>query len=290
MIRGYIDHLLDGQYTRSVFALADVPRIGALIAEMVRGGDAREVNDALGFVRDVVNNRMLPEFDEYIPKSPLSAALCDGIVSVHYSIRKGCLYTIGKIGLQEAMPSLVAAFERYLERDPLLLPDLMSELIWLSGGENHWEYLDRAAAAPLYLARWAALDEVGRHVQDNQPETTYGRRLERFYVALADDLHPFVRAEAEYLLAELRLGWEAQSMARGERRRRYRALRGTAPGLTFGAVTTHFLNYLYLEDQDDYTVDVMDAFAQFCRDQPFTPEVGVHAYSRAFAASQESTV
>lgn len=284
-IRAYLDHLEDGAYARAIVALADVPTITDLLTEMVRHGDAKEVGDALLVVRDVVNYGMLPEFMAYLPASGLFPILADGVYDDRLAVRDACIYTLGKLTFRENAPILAGAFPWYVERDPLLLPSLIGELVWLTNYANYWFYLEAAAAHASYLTRWASLDTTNRFGWDTRPDAADANRLEAFYERLAADPHPFVRPEAAHALAGLRLGWDARALPRGERRRRYRALRAAAPPLTFLRLTSLFNHFLHVLQQADYTVDLLDAFAHYAHEHPYEPGTDVHAWARVFAAS-----
>src|SRR6266852_3930801 len=70
-IRGYIDHLNDVAYVRAVFAIADVPAIGAVLEHMIRHGDRSDVRDALLFTEDVIRFGMHFDFASWFGHSPL---------------------------------------------------------------------------------------------------------------------------------------------------------------------------------------------------------------------------
>ena len=103
----------------------------------------------------------MPGLRESLPGSALVAALSDGLVSDYWHTRRSCISTLGTLYLPEAARLLEAVFPRYLGEDPLLLSVLLRELHWLSEDRPRaWEYVKTAARAPLYLARWAALEAV----------------------------------------------------------------------------------------------------------------------------------
>lgn len=270
-IRAYLDHLEDGDYVRSIFALADVPTITDRIIAMVRHGTLDEVNDALLFVRDVVNYGMAPAFRDELPRSGLFAALADGILADRYAVRDACIYTLGKISFPENAPILARAFPRYIERDPLLLGRLITERFWLTHGVDCWSYLQTAAASSLYLSRWAALETTYSIGWATRPGSTDATRLEALYATLAADPHPSVRAEAARALAEPRLGRDGGTTARGARWQTFLPIRMEAARSSFLGLATLFRNYLSTAGMADYSVELFDTFARFRHDHPFRP-------------------
>jgi len=115
-VRDYIDHLEDGAYVRELFASEGVGGVSRVLVAMLRSGDAHEANAAFLFIRDVVNYAMVPVFTAYLPRCGIFDALRANLYAPDYAIRRGSIYTIGKIGPRANARLLAEAFPIYLQR------------------------------------------------------------------------------------------------------------------------------------------------------------------------------
>jgi hypothetical protein len=156
-----------------------------------------------------------------------------------------------------------------MERDPILLPELVFEWLWLTRHRGLWSLLGRAASAPGYLTRWAVLEIAVSHGTHGARRPS--RRLLAFYERLVADEHPLVRAEAAWLLEEARAGRSLGS-----------------PGATPEPIPTFFhlkialWNYLSLTGRADYDLDLADALARYLRERPIVVPVDLEHYYAGF--------
>lgn len=280
----YIDHLEDGGYVRNAFGLADVSTVVAILAEMLRSGDRQSVLAADIFLRDIVNYRMMPPFETYLPRSGLFRVLGDLLYVHDHTIRHNTIHTIGKIFYKTNVSMLIEALPVYLQHYPLELPDLFLELNWLSRSfrRRRWEHYEQAAASPNYLVRWSLLEILRQERSQPDERDPVAGRLEKIYGRLARDTRFLVGAEAEHALHLLRLSWEGQILPVSEYRRQKKRFREATPKLTFSIFQTRVRNYLYASGRHDYDLAVLERFARYCADHPFGRPFDNVAYARIF--------
>jgi len=165
-IRWYPDHLEDVAYVRAIFAAAGLAGVAGRLAAMLRSADRDEALAAMAFLRDAVNYGMAPAFARAWPRTAVVPALRAALRAPDFAVRRGAVYTIGKLSVRSSAWLLREAFPLSLRRDPLLLPGLLFELFWLTRARRRWTYLLRVAASPLYLVRWSLLDQGASPVAD----------------------------------------------------------------------------------------------------------------------------
>lgn len=268
-VRDYIDHLEDAAYVRELFAAEGVAGVSRGLVALLRSGDAHETQAALLFVRDVVNYGMVLHFTERLPQSGIFDALRANLSAPDYAIRRGSIYTIGKIGPRANARLLAEAFPSYLQRDPLLLPGFLFELFWLTRHARQWTYLHAVAASPHYCVRWSLLDESASPLPSLGGHDKYERRrLERLLSRLASDPHPLVRADARYRRHLLPGRREERQWRLGDRRALWRRVGQGAPDLTFTTLHTLFSNYLSVVGRRDYDIETLNAFVRYRQEHP----------------------
>ncbi len=268
-VRDYIDHLEDGAYVRELFASEGVGGVSRVLVAMLRSGDAHEANAAFLFIRDVVNYAMVPVFTAYLPRCGIFDALRANLYAPDYAIRRGSIYTIGKIGPRANARLLAEAFPIYLQRDPLLLPGLLFELFWLTRHARQWTYLHAVAASPHFLVRWSLLDDSASPLPSLGGHEKYERRrLERLLFRLASDPYPLVRADADYRRRVLPSQKEERQWRLGDRRALWRRLGQGEPELTFTTMHMLFSNYLAVVERKDYDLETLDAFVRYRQEHP----------------------
>jgi hypothetical protein len=284
LIRAYLSHLEDAAYVRSIFDRAGLSAVSQALNEMASSGDVNDVNDALLFVSDVVNFRMVPEYTAALPRSGLFAVLRANLYAPHHAIRRSTIRTLGKIGPARNARLLRDAFPRYLACDPLLLPDLLAELFWLSrtACEKQWDYVGALVGSPHYPVRWAALDQIERFSPDRHPMQHDHLKAAELCAALAEDHNPFVRAEAEHLLTafgEAARSLEPRSKERNEWRSRFER---TRPYPSLFSVRLGLGNYLAITETPDYDLAMFDAFARFLHIRPLHQGIDLYAHAADF--------
>ncbi len=149
----------------------------------------------------------------------------------------------------------------------------MGELGWL-GAANFDELLDAMITSQVFATRWATISLLQEFL--DEPETPLFDQKQRLWEILRHDPHPLVRQEAEYQyqlqlfrLEGSRLSPAERKQHKAARRQARKALdRQYESGITFSAVTSRFMNYLYEMGQTDYTIDRLETFiAQYVTEQ-----------------------
>jgi hypothetical protein len=295
-IRDYVDHLEDTAYVRAVFAAAGVSGVAGLLVAMLRGGDRDAALAAGLFLRDAVLFGMAPDFALALPRTGVFPALRANLYVPDYAVRRDSVYTIGKLTVRTTAGLLREAFPVALRRDPLLLPRLLSELSWLTGGKRPWAYLRRVAESPHYLVRWSLLAQnvslVGDFGRRRGPE---GRKLRRLYGRLAADPHPLVRAEARHRRAALVTRREERLWRNGGWERVWKRLSHGEPDRSFSSLELLFGNCMTLAGWADYDLADLDAFVGYWQahpvprpdpDDPDASPFDLQAYAAGFAAGR----
>jgi hypothetical protein len=285
LVSGYRDHIgNDAQYLGSVFRLADVQKIAAVLVAMLRSGDRDQALDAEHFAVQSVIRGVAPEFSAYLPQSGLFGALRDLLYAPDRSVRHNAVYAIGKMSYSQYVPLLLEALPTYLERYPLELPGLIFELIWLSRRHRRrrWYLYERVAASPSFLVRWSLLETLGHENEQADVRDPAVHRLEQQYARLASDEHPLVSAEAAHTLALLRLHWEEPTLLPDERARRRLQLQKSSPTLSFFTFALVANNYLHAAGRSDYDLALLDQLARYQVRSPIKPPFDYAGYARAF--------
>ena len=270
----YIDRIGE---TGAVDAIAEVDGVEAavqatavVVRDAMQGGqDPFAFSSALTWVRDgsigVGSAAVRAGVRACVPRL-LTPTLGDALVAPVYAVRSQVIYTLAKMGFREDLPRLRDVFQRYVDRDPLLVPKLIGEIAWL-GGEDA-PLLAQVRAHSHHLTRWsffgtsAARDIRARASESEQ--AIENEPLRAVCAELSADPAVVVSAEARYILDELsmlaaiaREGLTDRT-SRRERKRRRAELEASAP-LRFDTMSLRFLN---AHDGPDYDVDTLDSFVR----------------------------
>jgi hypothetical protein len=252
----YIDHVGDRRWIATILETAGPEAALETIADVVRHGHPREVQDALTFARDVGVYGLVPRevTDAIRAHAPtlLYPALAEGLHAERYLVRSNVVHTIGMLFFEEQASLLLDAFERSVARDPLLLPSLLFELFWLLGAP-YWTLVERVLASPCYLSRWAMVEVLRQY---ERPEGGEFEPAWYYCQALVTDPHPLVRAEGEHRRAAME---RARVLTERPNTRRRRAV--LAPLHTFTGLTRAFREG-WSDPYGDYAVEQFDAFVR----------------------------
>lgn len=289
-ISDYINYWHDAAYVAAIFDEAGIPAVSETLETMVSSGNRREAQDALLFAEDAIRFRLAPRlFGDSYRRSGLLAAVRHALYAPDYFIRNDALATLGRVGPHANARCLAAAFPWYLEHDPLALDHLLVQC-WLDRRVCRREQLEQFARAPLYLTRWAAVETLWKrdlspwlYRRSSKPQTWSRQLLRR----LAQDRHPWVRAEATWCLGELAAIRRAL-LSRQDLAGLDRAWSRVAPKPSFSEIRHHVSNYLSLSGERDYDVSLVEAVVQHLRQRPITPgsDFDIHAYWSPLAASR----
>lgn len=262
----YIDRIGE---TEAVDRIAEVEGVEAAIravATIVRdamggAGDLDDLSAALSWVRDGsigVGSKAVKAGVRACVPSYLTPILVEALVAPIYVVRSQAIYTFGKMGFREDLPVLLNAFDRYLDRDPLLTPKLIGEISWL-GGESSALHA-RVRSHPHYLTRWSFFG-----TEAACPGLTGTEKLRAACAEFDEDQAMVVRAEAQHVLAEIRMleefakdGLRHDRASRRKRKRR-RVEHNAAAPLLFNGMHMRFLHSC---SGLDYDVGTLDAFVR----------------------------
>lgn len=259
-IRGYRDSTLDGDAADALLERVTVPVLCATLTHVLRANDADAISDACLVPRDCALLASSPrgdEFDAGLRESGALGQLEELLFADDHFIRAWVVYTLGKISATRSLPVLHKAFAAYRDADPLLVPSLISECIWL--GADEWDLLDQASESPVYLTRWSIIDRLSGLDGAALDADVYERRRLRYLEALRSEENRVVRDEATYLFQVLTTAIP-RDLPRGERRRRRKALYALEPPMTFMTCSIRFNNHLHQLERRSYTVREFEDF------------------------------
>ena len=226
----------------------------------MRGADdPEELTAALTWVRDAsigVGSEAVKAAVRACVPTQLTSTLVEALVAPGYTLRHQAIYTLGKMTFRDDVGFLLAVFDRYLDQDPLLVPNLFGEITWLGGGGA--AILARIRTHSSYLTRWSFFGTDAAQV-----ELTRAGELRAACAELAGDRAVVVQAEARHVLTELKILAEAAGAPqdRASRRERKRRLveHAKAAPLRFVPMGLRFLNQHH---GLDYDVEALDTFVR----------------------------
>lgn len=207
------------------------------IDSILKTSEPEAIVRTLGFVRDanLYQHPFRDVFQEHLASSKIWDDLHDLLRAPDFSLRGNAIYTIGKLTNRDRAYLLSEAFPFYLENDPINLPRLLLELLWLTN-EWNWGFVERVAASEHYLVRWSLcqlLDESG-----NSTET-----LSRFLGILAQlkcDSHPLVAAEANLRFERVNVKL-APKLQKAEWRKEVKRIASLEPKVVFESAAMQFM-------------------------------------------------
>jgi hypothetical protein len=231
----------------------------ALLSELLSSNTQATVLDTCLFIRDVVN--LMPAevgnlFRLGLFKSPLNHILEELILATNYFVRRNSIYTLGKIGAYKSLPVMQKAFDTLIERDPLIMLRLLSEMRGLDQSrEQWWANIEQIASHSHFLIRWSGV-EILRH------SVAYDFRTQSLTViaALREDVNPFVRKEAEYHAFELQHLEQIRGLPKPQQRAMRKALVLQLPTVAFFNLEHQFSQHMWKSKQADYTLEELNTY------------------------------
>jgi hypothetical protein len=223
-----VDSILSGHTMEEVFGGID---------SILAGSEPEAIIHTLGFVRDAALYRhpFHEAFQAHLGASTIWDRLQELLSAPNFGVRRNAIYTIGKLTHRNRAYLLIEAFPFFLERDPINLPRLLFELVWLTN-EWNWDFLRRAAAATHDLQRWSLCSVIDDHGESNEVATQFLDIL----TPLRSDPHP--RVAAEVLLRAERIKVKLQpKLSKPEWRKEVKRIAELKPGLTFESAAMQFM-------------------------------------------------
>lgn len=270
VIAEYVHNIESEEYIDRAMTQHGVQGLVQQAVRWVNSPEPDRVGDALLFIRDlgigVFRAETTEAFRNELPNSGLFEAL-ERCLHVPYVVtRLRAIYTFGKLCFAENAPVLIRAFNLRRELDPLIVPRLLQEVLWLDGDvDAHWHRLHRLLASSHELTRWAALSSA---LETRDEDRSLSRSL-RLLDQCIRDASPLIRAEARHAHAVLdrmiRLGamnkqqrQTARELDKSERRN----IESLRPKIIFGDLEIRFTKMHGMKP--DYRVeDVLMFVEQF---------------------------
>ena len=235
----------------SIFGHHSLENVFQEIDSILRTSEPEAVAHTLGFVRDanLYQHPFRDAFQEHLTSSKIWGNLQGLLRTPDFGVRSSAIYTIGKLTNRDRAYLLSDAFPFYLENDPINLPKLLLELLWLTN-EWNWGFVERVATAKHYLVRWSlcqVLDDSGNSTE------TMGRFL-GILAQLKCDSHPLVAAEANlrFERVNVKLGPKLQ---KSEWRKEVKRISSLQPKVTFESAAMQFMR-----NRSRYCLDDFDRF------------------------------
>jgi hypothetical protein len=272
----YDNYVSESAYLDDIAGSVAVNDLFAATVELLQSSDHKTLPATLLFVQDLISyypSEARQAVSTAYPGSIVVQALEALLHSECHGTRKQAAYVLGKTGSESSVKAMTEAFHQWRDRDPIMLPRLMGELGWL-GAENFDELLDAMVASQRFPTRWATVSLLQEFL--DEPETALFDQKKQRWEILRHDPHPLIRQEAEYQYQLQLFRLEASRLSpaeikqhKADRRKARKALdRQYEPGITFSAITSHFMNYCYELGRKDYTIDQLEAFIeQYVADQ-----------------------
>lgn len=257
-IRNYYWGALDDAAATVLLAENGVGALCAALSTLLHADDEEAVRDACLVIRDGVMMARHPRREEFwvrLTESGIIARLEALLFADSSNMRDTAAYTLGKIGSRASLPALVDALTVYRDTDPLLVPRLISEGIWL--GANQWPLLAQALESPVYMTRWGILDILGALYPERKKRDE--RRRVRYLETLRHDTQSLVRQEATYYVQAAALE-PLRDRSAEEQRHGQEELSALEPPFTYMTCSIRFSNYLHQAGRTSYTVRELEDF------------------------------
>lgn len=235
----------------SILAHYSLEDIFEQIDSILKTAEPEAVAHALGFVRDanLFQHPYRDDFHKHLSSSAIWETLQRLLHASNFSIRRNTIYTIGKLTSRDHAYLLSDVFTFYLENDPINLPNLLLELLWLTNRWN-WNFVEQVASAKHYLKRWS----LCQILDDTSDSTETKRHFLEVLVRLKCDLHPLVASEAKLRFERInvKLG---PKLSKAEWRKEVNRISSLKPRVTFEHAAM-----LFMHDRLDYALDDFDRF------------------------------
>jgi hypothetical protein len=127
----------DATYVADLVVTTDANGLIDALAALLLSFDLEQVSTTCGFIRDMVLIAQKHDIDlqggELFHKSAIIPQLESLVFADNHFIRAQDIYTLGKVCSTRSVPILHRAFHHLRDRDPLLLPGLLFEVLETCG-------------------------------------------------------------------------------------------------------------------------------------------------------------
>lgn len=263
IINKYLSNLGDSDYMAEV---GTSPGAAETLIKILQDDDPYIVSYAGLFITDFVLSCSRNDICKAAWETQLEPVIIPELERLVFAnnhfIRRQVIYTLGKICSYDSVPVLLQGFYEYRESDPILLPRLLGELCWL-GVENRIDLLESMVASQYYTTRWAVINLLGEFIYNspNEQDATFGMKY-NFSEKLRNDVHPLVRAEAEYEYQVLALSHRKlqENMSKSDYKKQRKELKKYQPYFYFSDIANLFSNYMSTNHLATYTVQELETF------------------------------
>lgn len=262
-ISAYLDHLQDPRYLLAIVKSPE-KELFRNLAEMLI--DSQQSYHADLFIRDVfshVPRTKTRRFRKMLYRSEVGESYRKNCVGPDFVIRQNSIDTLAHYGFPEALHTLINAFKYASDRDPLLMPLLVSDVISLSDWHGR-RLMHELRSSDLYLMRWSVLAVLEhRHLPLDDKSAFLSRKA--FLKPLLNDDDLLVQAQARWLFEETRFERSLNSLSKQEKRWARKDLNARKPALCFDDIGLLFSHVMHRNGRADYLIDELDAFVQSLR-------------------------
>ena len=239
-----VDSILNGYSFNDVFAE---------IESILEDSKPETIAHTLGFVRDasLYQHPLRDAFQKHLASSSIWNILQKLLVAPNFWVRRNTVYTIAKLTQRDRAYLLSEAFPFYLEKDPINLPNLILELVWLTNQWN-WNFIEQAAVAKHFLQRWSLCELLDDNGSPPEVKSHFLDVLER----LKTDSEPLVAAEAALRFERVNIKIEPK-LSKSEWRKEVKKISSLEPRVTFESTAMQFMR-----ERADYTLDEFERFVK----------------------------
>jgi hypothetical protein len=221
------------------------------IVAVLQLNDPASAVHVLSFVRDASLNQhqFRDAFRECLKKSVIWDTFRRLLEHPSFSVRSSVIYTIGKLTDRERSHLLSEAFPFFLNQDPINLPRLLQELVWLTN-KWPWDLLSRVVSADHYIQRWSLCKFLNSYAEDTLGE------FQELLKVLKQDSNPLVAAEANFRFERIVVKLRPK-LPKSEWRKEVKRIEALEPKVTFERAAMKFM-----PNREDYTLDEFHNFVE----------------------------
>lgn len=237
-----VDLILAGHSMENVFAE---------IESILEKSDPEATSRTLGFLRDasLYKHPFRDGFQKHLASSTIWDVLQKLLAAPNFWVRKNTIYTVGKLTHRDRANLLSEAFPFYFENDPINLPFLLQELVWLTN-EWNWSFIQKTATAKHFLQRWSLCQVL----DDGGNQTEIAEQFLEILVQLKADTHRLLAAEATFRFERIKIKL-GPKLSKPEWRKEVNRISSLEPRITFESAGMQFMR-----DKTDYTMAEFDCF------------------------------
>lgn len=259
-ISTYVHHLESPAYWQDILGSHSPSDIENTIIRLLHNGNVQTFSEACLFFNDLT--LAAPRLCDAALIPPQSEAIIQaierGLNSPALVIRINATHTLGRVCATGSLPLLRATFEKSVDHDPLLLPDLAFEVAWLSKQTDIPWISHHCLRAPSYLSRWAGvqvLDKIRCYSDSDDWQPKHDA-----LVVLSNDENHHVKNNARFILEEMVFEKRLPAIEfRPERKRLRRELESRRP-TSFDIISAAFIKHLQSHNLISYTPTALDSF------------------------------